>query len=105
MAQTEKQHSKRSGMGNRRGRKSHAAQPRARVSLGLKVTPGIKTKVDVAAKENGRTQSQEAEERLERSFQNQNLLDQVLDLAYGRELAGVLMMIGRAMRVTGQRAG
>jgi len=86
----------------RRGRKPHAAQPGGRVSLGLKVTPEIKNKLDEATKHTGRTQSQETEVRLEESFRNQALLDQVLELAYGRELAGVLMMVGRAMRVTGQ---
>jgi hypothetical protein len=39
-----------------------------RVSLGLKVTADIKSRIDTAAKASGRTQSQEAELRLERSF-------------------------------------
>jgi hypothetical protein len=52
----------------RRGRKAQRAEPGVRVSLGLKVTPDIKNALDAAAKKNGRTQSQEAEARLERSF-------------------------------------
>jgi predicted transcriptional regulator len=39
------------------------------VSLGLKVTPEIKQKLDEAARASGRTQSQEAELRLERTFE------------------------------------
>src|SRR6266446_6057044 len=88
---------------NRRGRAARPAPPGARPSLGLKVTPEVKNKLDAAAKQNGRTQSQEAEQRLERSFQQQDLLDQVMGLAYGREFAGLLMTVGRAMLVTGQK--
>jgi len=50
------------------GRPTKAPSPGTRVSLGLKVTPAIKSSLDDAAKSNGRTQSQEAELRLERSF-------------------------------------
>ena len=39
-----------------------------RVPLGLRVTPEMKRRLDAAAKESGRSQSQEAEIRLERSF-------------------------------------
>ena len=48
----------------RRGRKAQTAGPGERVSLGLKVTPETKNKLDKAAKANGRTQSQEAEARI-----------------------------------------
>ncbi|MGO7259023.1 hypothetical protein ACCT32_36365, partial [Rhizobium brockwellii] len=50
------------------GRPIKEAEPGKRVSLGLKVTAAIKSKLDKAAREVGRTQSQEAEVRLERSF-------------------------------------
>lgn len=43
-------------------------KPGERVSLGLKVTADIKSRIDAAAKASGRTQSQEAELRIERSF-------------------------------------
>jgi hypothetical protein len=36
--------------------------------LGLRVTPAMKAKLDAAAAQSGRSQSQEAEIRLERSF-------------------------------------
>jgi hypothetical protein len=67
------------------------------------VTPDIKKKLDAEAKASGRTQSQEAEFRLEASFRNEDLLSQVLQLAYGRQFAGVLMMLGRVMRRIGER--
>jgi hypothetical protein len=73
-----------------------------RASLGLKVTPGIKERLDAAARANGRTQSQEAEARIELTFKSEDLLPQLLELAYGRELAGLLMELGKTMLQAGQ---
>ena len=78
--------------------------PGKRVSLGLKVTSDIKKRLDDAARASGRTQSQEAEARLERSFDRQELLPQVLGLTYGRQLAAMLLMLGDAMKATGEIA-
>jgi len=72
-----------------------------KVSLGLKVTANIKRRLDRAARESGRTQSQEAESRIERSFDREDLLSEVLALAYGRETAGILIMLGLVMTKTG----
>lgn len=55
-----------------RGRPIKAPTPGTRVSLGLKVTPEIKRRLDQAARDSGRTQSQEAELRIEQSFRNDN---------------------------------
>src|SRR5437867_3040690 len=89
----------------RMGRPVKPPEPGKRISLGLKVTPEIKDKIDRAARENGRTQSQEAELRLEQSFHAQRLLNQVLELAYGKALAGLIRAIAEQMRRTGSRAG
>jgi TraY domain len=68
-----------------------------RMSLGLRVTPEMKRKLDVAAEKSGRSQSQEAELRLERSFDRNDLLGEVLSLAFGERLAGLLILTGLAM--------
>jgi hypothetical protein len=65
-----------------------------RFSLGLKVTAATKTRLDNAARASGRTQSQEAEVRIERSFDRQDLLPEVLSLAYGKRAASLLMRLG-----------
>lgn len=57
-----------------RGRKALIAEPGKRVSLGLKVTSETKNKLDAAARANGRTQSQEAEYRLQKSFDRNEVL-------------------------------
>jgi hypothetical protein len=74
-----------------------------RVPLGLRVTPELKRRLDAAAEQSGRSQSQEAEFRLERTFDRENLLPQVLSLAYRSQLAGVLMLLGAGMEEEAQR--
>lgn len=83
------------------GRPMKPAEEGKRVSLGLKVSPAIKTRIDAAAKENGRTQSQEAEARIERTFREDRLLTELLEAAYGRRLAGILLTLGSAMKTAG----
>jgi hypothetical protein len=72
-----------------------------RVSLGLRVSPDLKEKLDAAAEHTGRSQSTEAAVRLERSFDRQDLLSDALTLAFGQELAGLLMMLGHVMGPSG----
>lgn len=58
----------------RRGRPTKTAKPGTKVSLGLKVTAMVKGLLEAEAAKSGRTQSQEAEYRLERSFFEDYLL-------------------------------
>jgi TraY domain-containing protein len=76
-----------------------------RVGLGLRVTPETKKLLDDAAARSGRSQSQEAEFRLERSFDRSELLLEVLTLTYGRRLAGLLNALGMVMSTAGALAG
>jgi len=78
----------------RRGRPTKQAKPGTKASLGLKVTASLKARLEEAAAASGRTQSQEAEYRLERSFDRFDLLREVLELSYGRHLAGLVQTIG-----------
>ena len=89
----------------RRGRPTKAPPPGEKASLGLKVTAALKARLEAAAEQSGRTQSQEAEARLERSFDRLDLMPEVLELAYGRQAAGLMMAIGEAMTMTGRIAG
>lgn len=56
------------------GRPMKAPARGERVSLGLKVTADIKRRLDGAARASGRTQSQEAEHRIELSYQYERAL-------------------------------
>lgn len=61
------------------------------------MTPELKRRLDTAAERGGRSQSQEAEFRLERSFERGPLLAEVLTLSYGERFAGFLMLVARTM--------
>jgi hypothetical protein len=65
------------------------------------VSPELKEKLDAAAEHTGRSQSTEAAVRLERSFDRQDLLSEALTLAFGKEPAGLLMMLGYVMGPSG----
>jgi hypothetical protein len=54
---------------SRSGRPTKMPAPGQRVSLGLKVTAETKRRIDLEAQASGRTQSQEAERRIELSFE------------------------------------
>lgn len=88
----------------RTGRPAKTAQAGQRVSLGLKVTAEIKNRLDEAAGKNGRTQSQEAELRLERSFDRDDLLAEILNMRYGPDFAPVIYLIAEAMAGAGSFA-
>ena len=81
----------------RMGRPTKAARPGERVSLGLRVTADIKSKLDNAATRSDRSQSQEAEFRLERTFADDDRLG-------GPRLVELLEAMASAMRITGQTA-
>jgi hypothetical protein len=74
-----------------------------RVPLGLRVTPEIKLRLDAAAAQSGRSQSQEAELRLGHSFEREDLLPEVLGEPYSPPMAGLLLALGLVMTHTGLR--
>lgn len=82
----------------RTGRPPKPPRPGQKSSLGLKVTAEIKRRIDTEAMRQGRTQSQEAEWRLARSFDRQDLLDEVLTIAYGKQIAALLIVMGSVLR-------
>jgi hypothetical protein len=82
----------------RGGRPRKPAIPGQRSALGLRVTPQVKELLDGAASANGRTQSQEAEVRIENSFRDQASVLRALELAFGIENVGVLLMLGLVMQ-------
>lgn len=81
-----------------RGRPAKTPAPGERVSLGLKVTPAVKISLDQLARQNGRTQSQEAELRLEYSFRDESRAELFHEAAYGAQTAGLLELLGSVIR-------
>jgi len=82
----------------KRGRPTKKAKPGTKASLGLRVTANVKDRLEHAAKLSGRTQSQEAEYRIERSFDRADLLPELLQAAYGDQCAGMLLLFGDILR-------
>jgi hypothetical protein len=78
-------------------------KPGERFQIGVRVTPELKRRLDAAAEQSGRSQSQEAELRLERSFDRTDLLTEVMTLAYGKDIATDLMRIGAEMEARRHR--
>jgi hypothetical protein len=72
-----------------------------KATLGILASPQLKTRLAKEAENAGRSLSAEAEFRLERSFQQQDLLDDVLGLAYGPRLAELVVMVASAMHAAG----
>lgn len=68
-----------------------------RATLTLRVTPGTKAKLDQSGRTTGRNLSQEAEARIEQTFREEHDLEQALDLAYGRRVAGLSLVLARAI--------
>lgn len=86
-----------SGKGRGRPRKRPESETRQRVPLSLTVSRRVNHELRAAAGLHGRSISQEAERRLEQSFQKQALIGEVLELAFGRRIAGLVLMLGEAM--------
>jgi hypothetical protein len=89
----------------KRGRPRKPATPGERSALGLRVTPQIKEQLDGTARQHGRTQSQEAERRIELTFRAEDQFEQGLELIYGRQLGGLLTLLGHVIREAGRSAG
>jgi hypothetical protein len=66
--------------------------------LGIRAAADLKTRLDHAAKKNGRSLSQEAEIRLESSFRDQDRAELFSDAVYGRQLTGLLELLGDVLR-------
>ena len=77
--------------------------PGERLPLGLRVTKETKRRLDAAARASGRSQSQEAELRLEHTLNDEKSVLDVLELMYGRRWTGLLLMLACAGQLTGTR--
>src|SRR5690348_3146280 len=70
-------------------------------TLSIRASAALKNELDRAAKQNGRSLSQEAEFRLETSFHSQAQASEGLRLAFGPELAAFILIIARTTRNVG----
>jgi hypothetical protein len=87
------------------GRPTTEAKAAEKTTLSLRVTPRLKQRLDDVGKEESRNLSQEAELRLERSFDNEDALDRAMTWAYGEDNAGLLHLVGHILRVVAPHGG
>ena len=66
--------------------------------MSFRVTPEFKAKLDQAANESGRSLAQEIELRLERSFDEERHLTDILELGFGQQAAALMLAIGHVVR-------
>jgi hypothetical protein len=64
----------------------------------------LRAKLEKEAKQSGTSINAVIVDRLESSFEREDLLAEVLSLTYGRQVAGILMMLGSAMSHAGINA-
>jgi hypothetical protein len=85
-----------------RGGRPRTRQPKEgqRLTISVRVTPRLRTLLDESAQESGRSMSQEAEALLERTFEFRHSLRETLELAYGKHLSGLLLVIGDTVAKT-----
>ena len=74
------------------------------VQLNVRMREGLRAKLEQSAKKNYESLNREVVDRLERSFDRQDLLVEALSMTYGKRLAGILMIVGRAMEEAGRQA-
>lgn len=79
-------------------------RPTDRVQIGLRLRESLRARLESAAKRSDISINEEIVDRLDRSFDRQDLLVDSMVLAYGKELAGLLMLMGRAMSNAGSAA-
>ena len=66
--------------------------------LGLRVTPKIKRMLDDSATASGRSQSQEAEFRIEQSFHGQQTFREAQQIVFGRQGVALIHLLARELR-------
>ena len=81
-----------------------ARKQTATVDLKLRMKEPLRASLAKAAKKRGVSLNFEAVERLGRSIHHEGLFPQALELAFGKRLAGMLLVIGRAMDEAGTLA-
>jgi hypothetical protein len=77
----------------------------ATVDIKIRMKEPLRAEIEKAATRRGVSMNAEMVDRLERSFSDEAWASHVFEARYGKQLAGVLEMVGRAMHETGTHVG
>jgi len=83
----------------RRGRPPLPKADQRRHILSVRVRDETRAQLEKAAQRSERSISQEVEAQIERSFERQGLYADVLELRYGRNVAGLVMVLGETIHL------
>jgi hypothetical protein len=86
--------------GKQRGRPRLEPGIAKRASFNTRLRPALKLALETAAKQEGRSLSEEIEFRLERSLDDERHLADALELGFGRQVAGLMLAIGYVIKNT-----
>lgn len=75
------------------------------IQINVRMREGLRAKLEQSAKRNDESLNREIVDRLEQSFDRQELLVDAVTLAYGRELGFLLLAMGKAADEAGKQAG
>jgi hypothetical protein len=87
-----------------RGRPPLPADAVKRHALGIRTTAALREALLNATRASGRSMAAEIEFRLEQSFHDERRLEQVLELTFGRQAAGLMVALGLAAREAAEKA-
>ena len=72
------------------------------IQINVRMREALRAKLETSAKRNDESLNREIVDRLERSFDRQELLIDAMTLTYGEHLSGLLMVMARAMADAGK---
>src|SRR5437763_528741 len=81
-----------------------ARETSAAVDIKIRMKEPLRADIERAATEKGISMNAEMVERLSRSFEQERMLDQASEWAYGRRLFALLSLLGRVAMDTGPTA-
>jgi hypothetical protein len=76
-----------------------------KATLGIRASPELKLRLLAAGERNDRSLSAESEVRLEISFAIEETLDAALDLVFDRDVAALVLLLGKTVRETADLTG
>lgn len=75
------------------------------IQLKVRMKESMRAQLEKIAQTRAISMNAEIVDRLERSFRDQALLLDAMELTYGTGLAGILLLLGEVMKTTGSHAG
>jgi hypothetical protein len=78
---------------------------RKRSNLTLRIRDSTRAALEKRARENGRSLSEETEWLVEQALHSNNLLDQALDLTFGKQVSGLVLLLAVVVRNIEKRQG